>query len=248
MSAPRYRRTFSPIGIPLEPGRWRRIADLLSEAGEGRPVGAAIAEVASGFLGVDHVSLTLVVAGGAVSNVGSGDAATELAGVQFTLGEGPSVEAASTGVPVLLDDVRSPEAAARAPMFCAAAQQRGVAAVFAFPLRVGEALIGTLTAHRSTAGPLSAAQFADGLIVSSLATVALLQLKAGGAGGDLQVSFGTSNGEHAAVQVAGGMVSEQLSVTIVEALVRIRAHAFMSDAELDDVARHIIDRSLRLER
>jgi transcriptional regulator with GAF, ATPase, and Fis domain len=197
---------------------------------------------------VEHVSLTLVVAGGAVSNIGSSDAATELSGVQFALGEGPSVEAARTGVPVLLDDAQSPDATRRAPMFTAAAQQRGAAAVFAFPLRVGEALIGTLTAHRSTSGPLSAQQFADGLIVSSLATVALLQLEAAGSIGEVRVSFGTSNAEHAAVQVAAGMVSEQLSVTIIEALVRIRAHAFMSDAGLDDVARRIIDRSLRLER
>lgn len=211
-------------------------------------MGAAIAGVAAEFLGVDHVSLTIVVAGGAVSNVGSSDEAIELSSVQFALGEGPSVEAARLGVPVLLNDAQSAEAAALAPMFTAAAQQRGVAAVFAFPLRVGEALVGTLTAHRATSGALSAQQYADGLIVSSLATVALLQLEAAGSSGDVRVSFGASNGEHAAVQVAAGMVSEQLSVTIIEALVRIRAHAFMADAELDDVARRIIDRSLRLER
>ena len=55
----------------MQAGRWRRIADLLRDASDGAPIGSAIASVATEFLGVEHVSLTFVVAGQPVSTVGN---------------------------------------------------------------------------------------------------------------------------------------------------------------------------------
>jgi GAF domain-containing protein len=229
-------------------GRWRRIADLIRDAGEGEQVGAAMASVATGLLGCDHVSLTVVVGGAVVSTEGSTAAASDLAVVQFELGEGPSVVAVAQGVPVTVDRAGSPDSTARWPLFALAAADRDAAAVFAFPLRVGQALIGALTAHREDAGALSAEEYANGLIIASLATVALLHEQAAPGSVHLAVTFAQGAGEHASVQVAAGMVSERLQVPIVEALVRIRAHAFALDLAVDEVARRIIDRRMELQR
>ena len=232
----------------MQAGRWRRIADLLRDASDGAPIGSAIASVATEFLGVEHVSLTFVVAGQPVSTVGNTEEATELCQLQFELGEGPTIQAVRTGAPVLVDDVTDPARIANAPLLLPLARERGVAAMFAFPLRVGEALVGVMTGHRATAGPLTAEQYADGLIVSTLATIGLLQVEAGGSVGAVEVRFDPGTGLHAVVQIAAGMVSEQLEVSIVEALVRMRAHAFAQSVSLDDVAREVVDRRLRLER
>lgn len=232
----------------MSTGRWRRIADLLQEAGEGEPVGQRLAIVAAELLGVDGVSLAVVVAGTIDSVVGSDVAAVELCRLQFELGEGPALDAISSGIPRLLDHASSDAAGARWPLFTMFVKERGIGAVQAFPLRVGQARMGTLIGHRASSGPLTANQYADGLLLSVLATVALLQQQAGRDGTSLPMSFEPSSGEHMAVQVAAGMVSEQLRVPIVEAHVRMRAHAFAGELPLNDVARRIIDRRLRLER
>jgi AmiR/NasT family two-component response regulator len=54
-------------------------------------------------------------------------------------------------------------------------------------------------------------------------------------------------GFHYVVQNAAGMVSVQLGVSVTEALIRLRAYAFSHDRPIDDVARDIVSRALRLE-
>jgi AmiR/NasT family two-component response regulator len=53
---------------------------------------------------------------------------------------------------------------------------------------------------------------------------------------------------HTIVQQAAGMVSEQLSVPILEAMVRLRSTAFSTHRQLVDVARAIISREETLEK
>lgn len=207
----------------VQAGRWRRIADLLRDASDGEPIGSAIAAVATDFLGLEHVSLTFVVAGQPVSTVGNTEVATDLCRLQFELGEGPALQAMRTGAPVLIDDVTDPARIAQAPLLLPLAHERGVAALFAFPLRVGEALVGVMIGHRESPGALTAEQYADGLIVSVLATIGLLHIEANDVVGPAEVRFDPGSELHAVVQIAAGMVSEQLEVGIVEALVRSRS-------------------------
>ncbi len=52
---------------------------------------------------------------------------------------------------------------------------------------------------------------------------------------------------HAVVHQAAGMVSIQLDISVGEALVRLRAHAFATDRPLTEVAREVIARTLRFD-
>jgi GAF domain-containing protein len=146
-----------------------------------------MASLVAEFLDADHASLALVSAGEPQSTAATGVAAEDLCRLQFVLAEGPTLEALANGVPVLIDDVASPELPAMAPVFGAVARQRGIGAVFAFPLRIGAVVVGVMTAHRARPGPLSEQQYADALIVGTLATIGLLQLEATRSGGQLQV-------------------------------------------------------------
>ena len=48
------------------------------------------------------------------------------------------------------------------------------------------------------------------------------------------------------VHQASGMISEQLGVGIGDALIRLRAHAYAEGQPIDEVAREVVDRRLRL--
>jgi hypothetical protein len=61
----------------------------------------------------------------------SDDWAGTLDGLQYTLGEGPGVEAFTSGIPELVADLRAEEA--RWPGFCDAALAMDASAAFAFP-------------------------------------------------------------------------------------------------------------------
>jgi hypothetical protein len=51
---------------------------------------------------------------------------------------------------------------------------------------------------------------------------------------------------HFAVHNAAGMVSVQEDISVTEALIRLRAHAFSNDRPLADVTHDVIARTLRL--
>ena len=51
----------------------------------------------------------------------------------------------------------------------------------------------------------------------------------------------------AQVHQASGMVSKQLEITITDALVRLRAHAYARGRPINDVARDVVRRQLRIE-
>ena len=128
----------------------------------------------------------LSVAGGAdgahlmrVSDVVS----ERLAGLELTLGEGPSLDAAASGGPVLASDLAAVETAGRWPVFAPAALRAGAAAVFVFPLRVGAIRAGVMGLYRDRAGPLSAAQLGDALVFADTATLLLLDAQDQATGG-----------------------------------------------------------------
>ena len=175
-----------------------------------------------------------------------------LAELQLTMGEGPSLDAAASGGPVLASDLGAAEMAARWPGFAPAARLAGAAAVFAFPLQIGAIQAGVLGLYRDRAGPLTTAQLGDALLFADTATMLLLDGQAraatdgapadGGAGG--QPEYLALH--RAQIDQATGMLTEQLGTTIADAFVRLRAYAYSHELRLTDVARDIVARRLRL--
>ncbi len=106
----------------------------------------------------------------------------QLAELHLTLGEGPCLDAAASGGPVLASDLAGGESGRRWPVFALAARQAGAAAIFAFPLRIGAIRAGVLGLYRERPGPLTAFQLGDALIFADTATLLLLdaQDQAGG--------------------------------------------------------------------
>jgi len=127
-----------------------------------------------------------------------------------------------------------------------------VRAVFAFPLRIGAISVGVLTAHRGVPGPLVEGQLADALALAEAVGVLLLHGAPVGDGGDgVLLGEGRRGGwagpgtHRAEVHQATGMVSVQLDVSLAEALVRLRAHAYAQDRGIAEVAADVVARRLR---
>ncbi|MEV0253331.1 hypothetical protein AB0H82_03520 [Streptomyces sp. NPDC050732] len=139
----------------------------------------------------------------------SAEAGARLDDVQYTLGQGPTLDAARDGSLLLPDLERAP--ATRWPAFIAEALAQGVRAVFALPLSLGAARAGALVCHRSGAGSLSQRALDDALTVSdALAVFLLIGAQTGPAGPGQGVE--TMDLHRAEVHQAAGMLTSQLGL------------------------------------
>lgn len=206
-------------------------------------------------LDVDGAVLSLLTATVSRTTLWASDATAELIEeLQFTLNEGACMEAATTGRPVLVPDLRHSTETARWPMFAAAvAEQTKVRALFALPLQWGTVNLGVLDLYRLTAGGLSAAQYRDALSATDIAALLMLGqrtdptlgIELGEDSGISQSWLNESSGHRAEVHQATGMVLAQLEISATEALARLRAHAFVEQRLLIDIAHDVVSRRLR---
>lgn len=218
----------------------RRVAEILRAAwgespdGTGLPASLTAACVRS--LPVTGVGLALMTDEGPAGIIAATDgAAMALEELQFTLGEGPCVDASQTGRPVLQPDLAR-TAPLRWPAFAGGALEAGVRAVFAFPLRVGAIRVGVLDLYRDRAGLLSTDELAEALCFADAATLVLLSAQAGSP----QMGTVSALDDRAEVHQATGVVSVQAAVGLAEALVLLRARAFADDRPLGDLARDVL--------
>src|SRR5438552_11765340 len=166
--------------------------------------------------------------------------------LQYTLGEGPCVDAYQQDRVVAEPDLADP-VTRRWLAFTPPAVAAGARAVFGFPLRVGTVRLGALNLYRDRPGPLSDDQHADALVMADVASRWVLDMQAHAPAGALAEELELGADFHFVVQNAAGVVSVQLGVSMTEALVRLRAYAFSHDRLLDDVARDVVARTLRLD-
>lgn len=166
--------------------------------------------------------------------------------LQFTLGEGPCVDAFHHDRPVLEPDLAQP-AAPRWVAFAGPAIAAGARAVFGFPLQVGAVRLGALNLYRDEAGPMSDEQHADALVMADVSAAAVLMMQANASPGDLAVELESGSDFRYVVHQASGMVAVQLDVTIAQAMIRLRSYAFGNDRPLTEVAQDVVARRLRLD-
>ena len=163
--------------------------------------------------------------------------------LQFALGEGPCIDAFAEDRPVLEPDLARP-GALRWPAFSPPIVEAGGRAVFGFPLHKGAVHIGALNLYRDVAGAMSDDQHADALVMADIATDAVLLFQAGAPPGELASELAEGADLQYVAHQASGMVAAQLDVSVGQALVRLRAHAFGTGRSLRSVAEEVVDRRL----
>jgi hypothetical protein len=163
--------------------------------------------------------------------------------LQFTLGEGPCLDAFAGRSPVLVPDL-SDGAMRRWPGYAPALHDRGVRAVFAFPLQIGAARIGALDVFRDEPGSLTDGEFRDALTFADVAVTTLLDGQEQAPPGAAADGLDEVMEQRAELFQAQGMVSVQLGISLTDAMARLRAYAYAQDRPLGEVARDVVARRL----
>jgi hypothetical protein len=166
--------------------------------------------------------------------------------LQYTLGEGPCVDAYRQNQVVAEPRLADPRTR-RWFAFTPPALDAGVRAVFGFPLRSGTVRLGALNLYRDRPGPLTGDQHADALVVADVAARWVLEAQAGAPSGAVAQDLEIGADFHFVVHNAAGMISVQQGISVTEALIRLRAYAFSHDRLLADVAEDVVARRLRPE-
>ena len=166
--------------------------------------------------------------------------------LQFTLGEGPCIDAYTLRRPVLEPDLFG-HGSSRWPGYAAAAQDEGVQAVFAFPLQIGTARAGAMDVYRREAGSLTQGALTQAMTFADVAMRLLSDTQSAPQVG-VEASLDGALAYRLEVYQAQGMVMVDLGVSLDEAMARLRAHAYAHERSLSDIARDIVDGSLRLSQ
>ncbi|WP_433324503.1 GAF and ANTAR domain-containing protein [Spirillospora sp. CA-294931] len=206
-------------------GAWRSVGTVCA-------AGAAAA-------GADGYGVTLATGPGLREVViASDDLGHLVEDAQLTSGQGPCTDAYLTLEPVLVPDLAA--AAGRWPGFVSIAAPRGVGAVFAFPLAVAGIPVGAVDFFRRDPGGLSGAPLAE--------AAACARAASGVAFRSLPVPpTGAAPGLPPRVHQAGGMLAALLDVPVPEAIVRLRAYAYVHDRTLLAIAEEVLLRRHTLD-
>ncbi|MCD7440405.1 GAF and ANTAR domain-containing protein [Streptomyces lincolnensis] len=230
-----------------------RATDLITEGIQGAgpaEVPGRLCAVAVKLLPVTGASVSLRSDGMPVQLTASNEQAAHVAEIQATLGDGPCMEAAHTGAPVLAGDLDGDRDAGRWPVFAQQATEAGVRALYSIPLGSDTVCVGTLDLCSDTPGDLTSGELSTARLVAGVMTVALMALpreEENGLTGNGPWLSGLAS-DHDEVYQAVGMIMVQLGVGADEALARLRGHAFAHGRTALEVAHEVVSHRKRFGR
>jgi GAF domain len=220
----------------------------------------AICETATRLTGADGAAVAVLAASGAVRELvyATDPLAQQIDELQFTVGEGPCLDAYHQDRVQLCAELTGAQCAQRWPVFTAELAELGVAAVFAVPVPGALRPMGVMELYRRTSGGLTeleqqSAQLCAATISGALEAnwrTHLLQSSSERAAIDAAAVHGAAAAQPAdpytrsQVYVAAGMVAVQLKVSTHDGVDRLRAYAYAQKRSIVAVAADVISRRL----
>jgi hypothetical protein len=189
------------------------------DAAQGGRSASALCEVATDILDVSGAGVMLMsgdVPQGSLCTTNAVSAVIEE--LQYTLGEGPCVDAYQHDSVVSEPDLADPRTS-RWLAFTPKAVEAGARAVFGFPLRAGSVRLGALNVYQDHPGPLNDDQHADALVMADVVAHWVLDVQADAPPGALAQELEQGPEFYFVVHNAAGVVSVQLGVSVTEALI-----------------------------
>lgn len=163
---------------------------------------------------------------------------SELVGLmQLRAGEGPCVEAVETGRVVSVEDLA--HIAERWPRFAEAARDSGFNSIHAIPMRLRNAIIGSLNLFSDRAGELNADDAAAAKTLADISTISILQQRLVEesllAQGQLQRALDS----RVAIEQAKGYLAQSNHIDMDAAFQLMRSHARATQTRLSTIAADI---------
>jgi len=170
---------------------------------------------------------------------------SELIGLmQLRAGEGPCVEAVESGRVVSVRDLKHVQD--RWPKFAADARRSGFAALHAIPMRLRDAVIGSLNLFRDRVGELNGIDAAAAKTLADIATISILQQRLIDESLIAQGQLQRALDSRVIIEQAKGYISQSRSLDMDSAFQLIRAYARTNQSRLSEVASDIVSGKLAL--
>ncbi|QIG39475.1 GAF and ANTAR domain-containing protein [Microbacterium sp. 4R-513] len=164
--------------------------------------------------------------------------------MQLQFGEGPCVEAVTSGEVVSVPDLS--QVADRWPAFAAAARQSGFASLHAIPMRLRDATIGSLNLFRDRVGELNRPDAIAARALTDIATISILQQRLVEESSIAQAQLQRALDSRVIIEQAKGYLAQSRGLDMDAAFQRIRSHARSTQTRLTDVAAAIVAGDLTL--
>ncbi|MBF4616319.1 ANTAR domain-containing protein [Curtobacterium sp. VKM Ac-1376] len=160
--------------------------------------------------------------------------------MQLETGEGPCVEAFTTGQTVSVENPA--EMRHRWPRFADASEQLGYASVHSVPLRLRDTTLGSMNLFRETAGTLNTEDAIAVRALTDVATISTLQHRT-----DEHADLVQNQLEHAlesriVIEQAKGFLSHTHQIDLDTAFTLLRSYARSHQTRIADAARDVVDR------
>jgi GAF domain-containing protein len=152
--------------------------------------------------------------------------------------EGPCLECFRTAEPVVNNDLRALDG--RWPRFAPVAVDAGFLAADAIPMRLRGQIIGALNLFRTTTGSLVVDDVVIAQALADVATIAILQDRAGVEARVLNEQLTTALSSRIVIEQAKGMIAERQGVSIDQAFHQLRRHARDHNLRLGEIAGQIV--------
>jgi len=220
---------------------------LLAQRERSHPKGRSLCAVAAEFTNLSGAGVALVSSGQQYTSVCTSNVvARKLMELEITVGEGPCVDACISEYAIDESDL-SANFERRWLAYSPLASMAGAHAVFAYPVRIGAIRLGALSFYRDVPGPLSAAQSADAYLMASVIGRAILSMQAGAPHDTLAAELEREVTFDFSVHQAAGMIAVQGSMSVGNALVALRAHAFATNESLSELAMRVVIREISFD-
>lgn len=164
--------------------------------------------------------------------------------MQLRVGEGPCVEAVTTGRVVSVEDMD--HISDRWPAFADDARRSGFASLHAIPMRLRAATIGSLNLFRDGAGELNHPDAVAARTLADIATISILQQRLVEESTIAQEQLQRALNSRVIIEQAKGYLAQSRGLDMHTAFQKIRSHARSTQTRLADVAAEIIAGRLRL--
>lgn len=159
--------------------------------------------------------------------------------MQLEVGEGPCVEAVTTGRVVSVADVR--EISHRWPAFATEAAGAGYVSVHAIPLRLRGEVIGSLNLFREHEGVLNEADAVAAQALADVATISVLQERTIRDSTVVHDQLRHALDSRVVIEQAKGVIAHTLGIDMDEAFRLIRREARSSSTAMPAVAAGIVE-------
>jgi GAF domain-containing protein len=159
--------------------------------------------------------------------------------------EGPSLDALRTGAPVVNQDLESVNG--RWPRFASKAIECDFRSVHALPMRLRGVTIGALSLFRTHEGALEEGDVIAAQALADVATVSILHHRAASEAQLVNEQLSHALNSRIVIEQAKGVLAERTGLDMDQAFSRLRNHARNHNLRLVDVARAVVDGSLKPE-